>query len=151
MSMIPERGFKICVDWCKENFRIREISCKDQFLVMSYAQLTNRDSLRNIENCLTELSSKPYYCGIHTLAKANEKRGWRIQADFAQILLKKVRPLYAKDKFRLDLDNMFMHLTAILSAFAWSYAHGPSSERIKAALNCIHYWILEAICLYLYI
>ena len=79
---------------------------------MSYAQLTNRGSLRDIENCLTALSSRLYHCGIsyavprNTLAKANEKRDWRIYADFAQVLVKKVRPLYAKDDFRLDLDNM---------------------------------------------
>jgi hypothetical protein len=79
---------------------------------MCYAQLTNRDSLRDIENCLTALSSKLYHCGIsyavprNTLAKANETRRWEIYRDFAQVLLKKVRPLYAQDQFRLDLDNM---------------------------------------------
>lgn len=79
---------------------------------MSYAQLTNRGSLRDIESCLTALSSRLYHYSIsytvprNTLAKANEKRDWRIYADFAQILVKKVRPLYAKDDFRLNLDNM---------------------------------------------
>ena len=82
------------------------------YLVMSYAQLTGRDSLRDIENCLSALSNKLYHCGIsyavprNTLAKANEKRDWRIYKDFADILLKKVRQLYALDNFRLDLDNM---------------------------------------------
>lgn len=112
MSLIPERDFKTCVDRYKGNYRARNFSCKDQFLVMSYAQLTGRDSLRDIENCLTALSSKLYHCGIsyavprNTLAKANEKRDWHIYKDFADVLLKKVRPLYVKDKFRLDLDNM---------------------------------------------
>lgn len=112
MSLIPEREFKTCVDRYNGNYRSRNFSCKDQFLVMSYAQLTNRGSLRDIENCLTALSSRLYHCGIsyavprNTLAKANEKRDWRIYADFAQVLLRKVRPLYAKDDFRLDLDNM---------------------------------------------
>lgn len=112
MSLIPEREFKICVERYKGNYRTREFTCRDQFLVMSYAQLTNRDSLRDIENCLTALSSKLYHCGIsyavprNTLAKANEKRDWRIYSDFAQVLLKKVRPLYATDYFRLELDNM---------------------------------------------
>ena len=111
MSLIPERDFKTCVDRYKGNYRARNFSCKDQFLVMSYAQLTGRDSLRDIENCLTALSSKLYHCGIsyavprNTLAKANEKRDWHIYKDFADVLLKKVRPLYVKDKFRLDLDN----------------------------------------------
>ena len=112
MSLIPERDFKACVDRYKGNYRSRNFSCKDQFLVMSYAQLTGRDSLRDIENCLSALSSKLYHCGIsyavprNTLAKANEKRDWRIYKDFADTLLKKVRPLYAQDNFRLDLDNM---------------------------------------------
>ena len=112
MSLMPERDFKTCVDRYKGNYRARNFSCKDQFPVMSYAQLTGRDSLRDIENCLTALSSKLYHCGIsyavprNTLAKANEKRDWHIYKDFADVLLKKVRPLYAKDKFRLDLDNM---------------------------------------------
>lgn len=112
MSFIPEREFKACVDRYKGNYRSRNFTCKDQFLVMSYAQLTNRGSLRDIENCLTALSSRLYHCGIsyavprNTLAKANENRDWRIYADFAQTLVKRVRPLYAMDDFRLDLDNM---------------------------------------------
>ena len=79
---------------------------------MSYAQLTNRGSLRDIEKCLTALQIRQYHCGIsyavprNTLAKANEKRNQRIYADFAQVLVNKVRPLYAKDDFHLDLDNM---------------------------------------------
>lgn len=112
MSLIPERDFKACVDRYKGNYRARNFSCRDQFLVMSYAQLTGRDSLRDIENCLMALSTKLYHCGIsyavplNTLAKANENRDWQIYKDFAEVLLKKVRPLYAKDHFRLELDNM---------------------------------------------
>ena len=112
MSLIPEREFKACVDRYKGNYRARNFSCRDQFLVMSYAQLTGRDSLRDIENCLMALSTKLYHCGIsyavplNTLAKANENRDWHIYKDFAEVLLKKVRPLYAKDHFRLELDNM---------------------------------------------
>ena len=112
MSLIPERDFKACVDRYKGNYRARNFSCRNQFLVMSYAQLTGRDSLRDIENCLMALSTKLYHCGIsyaiprNTLAKANENRDWHIYKDFAEVLLKKVRPLYAKDHFRLELDNM---------------------------------------------
>lgn len=112
MSLLPERDFKKCVDRYNGDYRTRNFSCKDQFLVMCYAQLTNRGSLRDIENCLTALSSHLYHCGIsyavarNTLAKANELRNWRIYADFAQALLKRVRPLYATDDFRLDLDNL---------------------------------------------
>ena len=112
MSLLPEHEFKACVDHYKGNYRVRNFSCRDQFYVMSYAQLTNRDSLRDIENCLKALSGRLYHCGIsyavprNTLAKANENKDWRIYADFAQVLVNKVRPLYAKDDFRLDLSNM---------------------------------------------
>ena len=79
MSNIPEREFKACVDRYKGNYRSRNFTCKNQFLVMSYAQLTNRGGLRDIENCLTALSSRLYHCGIsyaipcNTLAKANTR------------------------------------------------------------------------------
>ena len=112
MSLIQERDFNTCVNRYKGNYRARNFSCRDQFLVMSYAQLTNRGSLRDIENCLTALSTHLYHCGIsyavprNTLAKANETRDWRIYSDYAQTLIKRVRPLYANDTFRLDLDNM---------------------------------------------
>lgn len=113
MSLIPEREFKECVDRYKGNYRCRNFTCRDQFFVMSYAQLTGRGSLRDIENCLSALSNRLYHCGIsyavprNTLARANECRSWQIYADFAQILVRRVRPLYATDNnFRLDLDNM---------------------------------------------
>ena len=145
MSNIPEREFKACVDRYKGNYRSRNFTCKDQFLVMSYAQLTNRGSLRDIENCLTALSSRLYHCGIsyavprNTLAKANEKRDWRIYADFAQVLVKKVRPLYAKDDFALILITWFMLLTAVPSAFVLSFVLGLSFASIKEVSRCIHY------------
>ncbi|MGP1476876.1 MAG: IS4 family transposase [Phocaeicola sp.] len=131
MSLIPERDFKICVDRYKGNYRKRNFSCKDQFLVMCYAQLTNRESLRDTENCLTGLSTHLYHCGIsyavprNTLAKANELRDWRIYADFAQVLLKRIRPLYAMDDFRLDLDNMVYAfdsstISLCLKLFPWA-------------------------------
>lgn len=106
MSLIQERDFKTCVDRYKGNYRERIFSCKDQFLVMSYAQLTGRDSLRDIENCLMVLSNNLYYFGIiyavprNILAKANEKRDWHIYKDFAEVLLKRVRPLFAQNYFR---------------------------------------------------
>ena len=80
---------------------------------MCFAQLTQRDSLRDIENCLNAVSSKLYHCGIkhavpgNTLAKANELRNWRIYADFAQVLVDIARPMYQKDSsFRLDMENL---------------------------------------------
>jgi hypothetical protein len=99
---------------------------------MSFAQLTARESLRDIENSLTAFSSKLYHSGLRfataksTLAEANEKRNWRIYADYAQVLIKQARPLYADDpNFRLDIDNMVYALDSTtidlcLSLFPWA-------------------------------
>ncbi len=112
MSLIPRRQFNNCVARYNGNYRVRNFSCYDQFLVMSMAQYANKNSLRNIEASLTAISHKLYMSGIsyavprNTLAKANELRDWRIYRDFGQTLINKVRPLYADDpSFRLDLDN----------------------------------------------
>ena len=113
MTMLPEYEFDKCVARYKGNYRVRNFSCRDHFYVMSFAQLTRRESLRDIENCLTAFSAKLYHCGIkhavprNTLAKANELRSWQIYADFAQVLIDIARPLYRDDKdFRLDIDNL---------------------------------------------
>ncbi len=111
MSLIPRRQFNNCVARYNGNYRVRNFSCHDQFLVMCLAQYANKSSLRDIEASLTAVSHKLYMSGIsyavprNTLAKANELRDWRIYADFGKVLIDKVRPLYADDPFRLDLDN----------------------------------------------
>jgi len=113
MSMIPEYEFDKCVDRYNGNHRVRQFTCRDHFYVMSFAQLTQRDSLRDIENCLKAISGKLYHCGIkhavprNTPAKANELRDWRIYADFARVLIDIARPMYQSDNnFRLDIDNI---------------------------------------------
>ena len=112
MSLIPRYAFEEAVAKYKGDYRVRNFTCYEQFLVMSLAQLTNKNSLRDIEASLTAISHKLYHCGIsyavprNTLAKANETRDWRIYKDLAMALVKIVRPLYAKEPFRLDLDNM---------------------------------------------
>lgn len=111
MSLIPRRQFSNCVARYNGDYRIRNFSCYDQFLVMSMAQYANKNSLRDIEASLTAISHKLYHSGIsyavprNTLAKANELRDWHIYADLGQVLINKVRPLYSDDPFRLDLDN----------------------------------------------
>ena len=102
---------------------------------MSFAQLTGRESLRDIENCLSAFSSKLYHSGISnpvsrsTLADANEKRDWRIYADFAQVLIKQARPLYIDDNdFRVDLDNVVYAFDSTtidlcLSLYPWAKFH----------------------------
>jgi hypothetical protein len=113
MSVIPEYEFDKCVSRYNGNHRVRNFTCRDHFYVMCFAQLTKRDSLRDIENCLKAVSGKLYHCGIrhavprNTLAKANELRNWRIYADFAGVLVNIARPLYQDDdNFRLDIDNL---------------------------------------------
>ncbi|MCU0471907.1 MAG: DUF4372 domain-containing protein [Bacteroidales bacterium] len=112
MIFKPEYEFHKGIDHYKGDCRGRKFSCRENFLVMSFAQLTGRESLCDIETRLTAFTSKLYHSGINlpisrsTLADANEKRIWQIYADFAHILIKEAKPLYFNDKeFRLDLDN----------------------------------------------
>ena len=101
MSFIPRRDFNACVTRYKGDYRTRNLSCYDQFLVMCLAQYASKNSLRDIEASLIAVEHKLYHSGIsyavprNTLAKANEQRDWRIYRDFGQALIKRVRPLYA--------------------------------------------------------
>lgn len=114
MQFIPRREFNDIVAKYRGNYRVRNLTCHDQLLVMCLAQYADKKSLRDIEASLNALAvtHKLYHCGIsyavprNTLAKANELRDWHIYAELGQVLIKKVRPLYAKDSFRLDIDNM---------------------------------------------
>lgn len=114
MQLIPRREFNKVVARYKGDYRVRKLSCHDQLFVMCVAQYSDKNSLRDIEASLNALVvvRKLYHCGIsyavsrNTLAKANENSDWHIYAELGEILIKKVRPLYAKDKFRLDIDNM---------------------------------------------
>ena len=135
MKFLPEYEFQKCVDQYKGDYRVRKFTCREHFLVMSFAQLTGRESLRDIENCLTAFSGKLYHSGISqpvsksTLADANEKRDWRIYADFAQILIKQARPLYIEDNdFRVDLDKLVYAFDSTtidlcLSLYPWAKFH----------------------------
>ena len=93
------------------DYRARSRTCAEQFRVLAFAQLTYRESLRDIEVCLSAQSSKLYHMGIRepirrsTLADANENRNWCIYADFAQVLITQARRLYAQDSFGVDLSN----------------------------------------------
>jgi hypothetical protein len=135
MKFMPEYELQKCVDNYKGDYRVRKFPCREHFLVMSFAQLTGRESLRDIENCLSAFSSKLYHSGISnpvsrsTLADANEKRDWRIYAVLAQVLIKQARPLYIDDNdFRVDLDNMVYAFDSTtidlcLSLYPWAKFH----------------------------
>src|SRR5207244_10246469 len=100
---LPNKEFQKCVVRYHGSYYLKNFSCWDQFLAMAFAQLTYRESLRDIEACLRSLQSKLYHMGFRgrvfrsTLADANESRDWRIYADFAQVLISIARPLYADD------------------------------------------------------
>jgi hypothetical protein len=108
---LPEKEFHKCVARYYGDSNFRGFSCWDQLLAMAFAQLTYRESLRDIESCLRSLQSKLYHMGFRgkvsrsTLADANESHDWRIFADFAQGLIATARPLHACDLMGVDLDQ----------------------------------------------
>jgi len=131
MDFLPMAKFRRCVERYNGNYRVRSFTCFDQFLCMAFAQLTYRESLRDIECCLRSLKEKLYHMGIRgkisrsTLADANENRDWRIYCDFAQILIDQARQLYANDDFGLQLQETVYALDATivdlcLSVFPWA-------------------------------
>lgn len=133
IGFLPDREFRRCVDLYKGDTRCKEdgFSCWDQFLCMSFAQLTYRESLRDIEACLRSSPAKLYHMGIRgrvsrsTLADANERHDWRIFADFASVIITRARSLYANDSFgeELRLSAYALDSTTIdlcLSLFPWA-------------------------------
>ncbi len=131
ISFLPDREFRRCVARYGGDRRLREFSCWDQYLTMAFAQLTYRESLRDIEACLRSLQGKLYHLGFRghvsrsTLADANENRDWRIFADFAQVLIGIARPLYAHDPMGVDLEQSLYALDSTtidlcLSLFPWA-------------------------------
>src|SRR6266446_10912098 len=131
VDFLPTYEFRQCVARYKGDYKLKSFSCWDQFLCMAFAQLTYRESLRDIEACLRAQRSKLYHLGIratvarNTLANANALRDWRIHADFAQSLIGIARPLYVDEAFGVDLKESVYALdtTTIdlcLSVFSWS-------------------------------
>ena len=128
---LPAYEFQKCVDRYRGDSHFRGFSCLDQYLAMAFAQLTYRESLRDIEACLRSVGGKLYHMGLRgkisrtTLADANESHDWRIFADFAQILIGIARPLYLHDPIGLDLDQSLYALDSTtidlcLSLFPWA-------------------------------
>ena len=131
ISFLPDREFRRCVERYQGDSRLRGFSCWDQYLSMAFAQLTYRESLRDIEACLHSVEGKLYHLGFRgkvarsTLADANESHDWRIFADFAQVLIRIARPLYAHDEIGVDLDQSLYALDSTtidlcLSLFPWA-------------------------------
>lgn len=141
MDHLPLPEFHKCVTKYQGDHRIKNFSCLDQFLCMAFAQLTYRESLRDIEACLRSQNTKLYHMGIRgkisksTLADANETRDWRIYADFAQVLIKIARPLYKSEDLGLELETTIYALDSstidlCLKLFPWA-----KFRKTKAAIK----------------
>lgn len=131
MEFAPWHTFRRLVAKYKGNFNVRTFSCLDQFLCMAFAQLTYRESLRDLEACLRAQPAKLYHLGLHgnvsrsALADANESRDWRIYCEFAQALIRLARPLYAEEPLGVDLSDTVYALDSTtidlcLSLFPWA-------------------------------
>ena len=131
MEFLPIYEFRKCVQRYQGDYKVQSFSCMDQFLCMAFAQLTCRESLRDIESCLRFMQPKLYHMGIrgqvsrNTLANANNQRDWRIYADFAQVLIHQARGLYLEDPFGVELENTVYALDSTtidlcLSLFPWA-------------------------------
>ena len=130
-EFLPLHEFRKCVRRYRGDYKVLSFSCLDQFLCIAFAQLTFRESLRDIETCLRTVRPKLYHMGIrggisrNTLANANENRDWRIYADFAQVLIRTARNLYANDPFAVELEQTVYALDSTtidlcLSLFPWA-------------------------------
>ena len=133
LDHLPRHTFRRLVKRYRGDYRVRSFTCWDQFLAMLFAQFTYRESLRDIEACLGAIPERLYHLGFRcpsvsraTLADANEKRDWRIYADFAQVLIHEARRLYTGESLGLDLDQTVYALDATtidlcLALFPWAH------------------------------
>ena len=131
IDFLPLHEFRKCVTRYRGDYKVKSFSCMDQFLSMTFAQLTYRESLRDIEACLRSMQKKLYHMGFrgkvarNTLAHANENRNWRIYADFAQVLIHLARHAYRNEDFGVELEDTVYALDATiidlcLSLFPWA-------------------------------
>lgn len=142
MDLLPLRRFRTCVDRYGGDFKVKTFTCQDHFRVLAFAQLSHRESLRDIEICLRAMRPKLYHMGIRSsisrnnLSNANEVRDWRIYADFAQVLIQHARKLYADEDFGKELEDLTLYaldastIDLCLSLFPWA-----RFRRTKAAVK----------------
>jgi hypothetical protein len=147
LDFLPRHEFNRCVRHYRGNFHCRSLSCYDQFLCLAFAQLTGCESLRQIETCLEAMEPKLYHAGWRapparsTLADANERRDWRIYAEFAQVLIARARKLYAGESFGVELDQTGYVLDATiidlcLSLFPWAkFHHGKGAVKLHTQMD----------------
>ncbi len=147
MDALPMNEFRCCVDRYSGDYKVQSFSCLDQFLTLAFAQLSYRESLRDIEACLRAVQPRLYHMGFrgkvsrNTLAHANENRDWRIYADLAQILIRQARLLYSQDEFGLELEQVVYALDSTtidlcLSLFPWApWTHNKAAVKLHTLLD----------------
>ena len=147
MEFAPRYEFGLCVERYRGDYKVQSFSCWDQFLTLAFAQLTYRESLRDIEACLRAKSTKLYHMGIrgrisrNTLANANQVRDWRIYADFAQVLIATARDMYLNDPFGIELQQAVYALDSTtidlcLSLFPWAqFRRHKSAVKLHTLLD----------------
>jgi hypothetical protein len=147
MDYFPRRRFKSCVDRYRGDHRVRSFTCLDQFYCMTFAQLTGRESLRDIEACLRAVGPKLYHAGMkarvsrNTLAKANELRDWKIYRDIGLILINQARTLYANQPLAMNLKRAVYALDSTvvdlcLSLFPWArHRRHKSAVKVHTQLD----------------
>ena len=146
-EFVPWHTFRRLVSKYRGDFNVRTFSCLDQFLCMAFAQLTSRQSLRDIEACLRSQSSKLYHLGIRgkvsrsALADANEARDWRLYADFAQALIRIARRLYLNEPLAVHLSDTVYALDATtiglcLSLFPWApFRRSEAAVKLRSHID----------------
>ena len=147
MDFIPWRQLQTCINRYNGDYKVKTYRCAELFRVMSFAQLTYRHSLREVEVCLRAVPSKLYHLGIissvshSNLAHANQIRDWRIYADFAQILVQRAKHLYMGEDLGLDIENTVYALDSTtidlcLSLFPWAkFRHSKAAVKLHTLLN----------------
>jgi len=147
MSSVPRKAFRRCVTRYRGDYKVHQFSCWDQYCCMAFAQLTGRESLRDIEACLRAQQAKLYHMGIRgrvsrsTLADANAHRDWRMYADFAHLLIHRARTLYHDEDFGVDLDETVYALDSTtidlcLSVFPWAqFRQTKSAVKLHTLLD----------------
>jgi hypothetical protein len=147
MNLLPWRRFQTCVARYRGDHKIKTFKCAEHFRVMAFAQLTYRESLRDVEACLRAMGSRLYHMGIRStvsrnnLAHANETRDWRIYADFGQILINRAKILYANEQLGLDLESTVYALDSTtidlcMSLFPWArFRKTKSAIKLHTLMN----------------
>ena len=147
MELLPWRRFHTCVTRYQGDYKVKTFKCAEHFRVMAFAQLTYRESLRDIETCLRVMGTRLYHMGIRStvsrnnLSHANETRDWRIYADFAQMLIDRAKMLYADDQLGVDLDSTVYALDATtidlcMNLFPWArFRKTKSAIKLHALMN----------------